>query len=104
MTLGLADAELCTTTTVDPDAAAVDAPCVVAYAGGTADLAGELNITTAADVTPVSAAVVGGTGDCAPRRPPRAVVVVHDHKLGATAAVDPKAATVDAPCVVAYAS
>ena len=50
---------------VDPEAAAIEAPGVVADAGRTADLANELDITAASDVAPVSAAVVGGAGDAA---------------------------------------
>ena len=61
-----------------------------------------MNVATTADVTPVSAAVVGGTGDGAPRVP-WAVVVVHDGELCTAATVDPEAAPVDAPCVVANA-
>ena len=49
--------------TVDPEAATIDAPGVVADAGRTADLTDEANVAATADVTPVSVPIVGGAGD-----------------------------------------
>jgi hypothetical protein len=57
------DEELGAAAAVDPEAATIYAPGVVANAGRAADLAGKANVTTSADVAPVSATVVGGAGD-----------------------------------------
>jgi hypothetical protein len=53
-------------TAIDPEAAVVDTPGVVANAGGAADLADEDDVASGADVAPVSPSVIGGASD-APR-------------------------------------
>lgn len=58
-----ADDEFGAAALVDPEAATVDTPGVVADACRAADLAYELRVTGATDVAPVSAAVVGGAGN-----------------------------------------
>jgi hypothetical protein len=57
------DDELGAAATVDPDALTVYAPSTSLDAGRATDLANETNIATAADVAPVSFAVIGGAGD-----------------------------------------
>jgi hypothetical protein len=60
---GAADDELGAASTVNPEATVVDAPGSTLNAGGAADLADDLSVASAADVAPVSAAVVGRAGD-----------------------------------------
>ena len=98
---GLTDAELGAAAAIDPEATTVDAPAVITDAGGTTDLAGKLNVAAIADVAPVSIAVVGRAGDDARRR--SRLTVICEDEFGAAATVDPEAATVDTPGVVADA-
>jgi hypothetical protein len=102
---GLADAEVCATAAIDPEAATVEAPGVAANAGRAADLADKADIAAGADVTPVSAAIVGGAVDDTLRRWRRRTwrTATTDEELGAAATVDPEAATVYAPGAVANA-
>jgi hypothetical protein len=55
--------EFGTASSINPEAAVVDAPGVAANAGRTADLADELGVARPTNGTPVSFAVVGGAGD-----------------------------------------
>jgi hypothetical protein len=102
---GLADAEVCATAAIDPEAAAVEAPGVAANAGRAADLSDQADIAAGTNVTPVSAAIVGRAVDDTllwwRRRTWRTATT--DKELGAAAAVDPEAATVYAPGAVANA-
>jgi hypothetical protein len=102
---GLADAEVCATAAIDPEAATVEAPGVAANAGRAADLAHEADVAAGADVTPVSAAIVGRAVDDTLlwRRRRTWRTATTNEELGAAAAVDPEAATVYAPGVVANA-
>jgi hypothetical protein len=60
---GAANDELGAASIVDPEAATVDTPGLALNAGGATDLADDLSVASAADVAPVSAAVVGRAGD-----------------------------------------
>lgn len=88
---------------VDPDATAIDTPGPALDAGRTADLPAEADVATSADVTPVSAAVVGGAGDDLRGWRRWGTWAAADDELGAAAFVDPEAATVDTPGIVADA-
>jgi hypothetical protein len=100
------DTELCTASTVNPEAALIDAPCIVLIAGRAADLAIEGDIAAATDVTPVSATVVGGAGDELGwwRTGWRASGTTSAiGEVGAAAAVDPETTVIDSPGLVADA-
>ncbi len=102
---GLADAEFCSASAVDPETTIVDAPGLTLDAGGAADLAVELNVAAAAGVTPVSATVVGGAGNDLwwGWSWGRAISSAAKGEVGAAATVDPETATVDAPGLIANA-
>jgi uncharacterized protein GlcG (DUF336 family) len=101
----VADAEVGSAAFVDPEAALIDAPCIALDALGAADLTREANVAAVADVAPVSAAVVGGTGnDLHGWRTwgwSVSTTTAADGKVGSAATVDPEAAIVDAPGVAA---
>jgi hypothetical protein len=88
-----ADGEVGAASAIDPEAAAVDTPGLTLNAGRAADLADELCVASAADVAPVSAAIVGGAVDGLLGRP----AATANDELGAAATVDPEAAAVDTP-------
>ena len=96
--VGLADEEFGTASIVDPDATAVGTPGPALDAGGAADLPAEADVATSADVTPVSATVVGGAGDDLRGRRWRGTeATAADGEVGAAAAIDPESAAIDAP-------
>jgi hypothetical protein len=103
----LADAEVGAAAPVDPEPATIDAPGAVTDAGRAADLAHQPNVATTPDVTPVSAAIVGGAGDDLPRRRWRRRwwwrTITSDDEFSSAAPIDPQAAAIDAPCVVSDA-
>jgi hypothetical protein len=90
------DFEVSAAATIDPEAAAVEAPCATLDAGRAADLASQADVAAGANVTPVSLAIVGGAGDDAGWWRLR-LASTADDELGAAAPVDPEAAPVYAP-------
>ena len=87
-----ADGEVGAAAAVNPETAAIDAPGSTLNAGRAADLADELSVARASDITPVSAAVIRGAIDGLGGWASAA-----DDELGAASIVDPEAATVDTP-------
>ena len=103
---GLADAELCATAAVDPDAAVVDAPGLALNARRAADLPVETDIAASTNVTPVSAAVVGRASDHDRWRgagrgaeSAAATAAAANEEVRAASAIDPEAPPVDTPCL-----
>jgi hypothetical protein len=91
------DGEFGAAAAVNPETAAIDAPGSALNAGRAADLADELSVASAADVAPVSAAVIRGTVDGLTGRGLRWARGAANDELGAAATVDPEATVVDAP-------
>lgn len=92
-----AESEVGAAAIVNPEAATVDAPGPALNASGAADLADELSVASAADVTPVSASVVRGAGDGLTGLGLRRARGAANDELGAAATVNPQATVVDAP-------
>jgi len=89
----VADFEVGAAAAVDPEATIVEAPGASMDARGAADLAGQTNIATGSDVTPVSFAIVGRACDDAGWRWPATA----DDEVRAAATVDPESAPIYTP-------